>query len=152
MTDARAPAQVLLGFDVGLARVGVALGNAITGDARPLRILVRTSNPQLFSDIALVLGQWQPDALVVGRPLDEEGHAQPTTALAERFARQLAGRFGLPVALVDERYSSLAAQSEIRARARGLGGRQRARAALDGDDATAAAIILRQYLDEHANT
>ncbi|MEZ5741568.1 MAG: Holliday junction resolvase RuvX [Burkholderiaceae bacterium] len=103
----------MLGFDVGLARVGVALGNAITGDARALRILVRTSNRQLFADITSLIGQWQPDALVVGRPLTDDGRAQATTGLAERFARQLGGRFGLPVTLVDERYSSLAAQAEI---------------------------------------
>ena len=78
-----------------------------------------------------------------GRPLHPDGAAHEVTARAERFARQLEGRFGLPVSLVDERYSSVAAQARLRAQGRGARGR-----AAQGDDAMAAAIILEQYLSE----
>ena len=80
---------------------------------------------------------------MVGRPLHPDGAVHEVTARAERFARQLEGRFGLPVSLVDERYSSVAAQARLRTQGRAARGR-----AAQGDDAMAAAIILEQYLSE----
>lgn len=143
--DSRPSARTLLGFDYGRARIGVALGNDLAGTAEPLEIIAYRSNAQLFDRIGAIIAEWQPDLLIVGRPLAEDGQEQPASRLAERFARRLAGRFGLEVARVDERYSSLAAQSELREHA----GWHRKRRGGGGDDAVAAAIILRQYLDEH---
>ena len=88
---------------------------------------------------------------MVGRPLHPDGTSHEVTALAERFARRLEGRFGLPVFLVDERYSSVAAQERMRDEDDEhvtRGGRRRKGGASQGDDATAAAIILEQYLSE----
>ena len=88
---------------------------------------------------------------MVGRPLHPDGTPHEVTALAERFARRLEGRFGLPVFLVDERYSSVAAQERMRDEDDEhvtRGGRRRKGGAAQGDDATAAAIILEQYLSE----
>lgn len=127
--------ETLLAFDFGTRRIGVAVGNSLTGGARPLEVIEEPVVDRRFERIRRVLQDWAPQRLVVGRPTLEDGTPGPTTALAERFARQLHGRFGLPVDMVDERFSSLEAQSEL--------GRNAV------DDAQAAAIILRQYLDEH---
>lgn len=138
-----APAHVLLAFDFGEKRIGVATGNTLTGAAQPLGTVAETTTDGRFARIGALIREWQPARLVVGRPLHPDGAAHEVTARAERFARQLEGRFGLPVSLVDERYSSVAAQARLRAQGRGACGR-----AAQGDDAMAAAIILEQYLSE----
>jgi putative Holliday junction resolvase len=122
-----------LGFDYGLKRVGVATGNTVLGTAQPLRTL-QAEGDQRFALIAELVKQWQPDALVVGVPFHPDGAPHENTQRAQRFARQLQGRMGLPVHLVDERYSTVQAQSDG---ARDL-------------DAAAAAVILQQFLDQHA--
>ncbi len=134
----RAAPETLLGFDFGVRRIGVAIGNTLTGDARPLAIVEAVPVDRRFERIAALLRDWQPQRLVVGRPLDEDGSATETTRLADRFANQLNGRFGLPVERVDERFSSREAQAIIAS----AGGR-----AGDDDDGVAAAVILSQYLD-----
>jgi len=128
--------RVLLGFDFGVRRIGVALGNSLTGGARPLETLEAAPIERRFARIGALLAQWRPDALVVGRPLDEDGGVTDTTRRAERFANQLRGRFGLPVHRVDERFSSREAQAIIAS-----GDRRSSR-----EDAVAAAVILTQYL------
>lgn len=138
-----APAHVLLAFDFGEKRIGVATGNTLTGAAQPLGTVAETTADGRFARIGALIREWQPARLVVGRPLHPDGAAHEVTARAERFARQLEGRFGLPVSLVDERYSSVAAQARLRAQGCGARGR-----AAQGDDAMAAAIILEQYLSE----
>lgn len=117
--------RLLLAFDFGARRVGVAVGNSITRDARPLAIIDAQGDAR-WHRIEALLADWRPHELVVGIPRHPDGAAHEMTARCERFARQLEGRFGLPVARVDERYSSTAV----------AGGR---------DDA-AAAVILQQYL------
>jgi putative Holliday junction resolvase len=135
----RGPAapETLLGFDFGVRRIGVALGNTLTGDARPLAILEAVPADRRFERIAALLREWGPTRLVVGRPLDEDGSVTETTRLADRFANQLHGRFGLPIERVDERFSSREAQAIIAS----AGRRQK------DDDGVAAAVILSQYLD-----
>lgn len=128
--------RTLLAFDFGELRIGVAVGNTLTGAARPLDTIASVPVRDRFATIGRLIAQWEPDALVVGRPLQVDSEPIRMTALAERFARQLSGRFGLPVHAVDERFSSAQAEDEG---ARG--------AAID---AQAAAIILRQYMDEDA--
>lgn len=137
--------QTFIAFDHGRLRIGVAIGNTFTGTARPLQILKVASTIQTFTQISSLLEQWRPDALVVGRPLRDDGQSQPATLAAEKFARQLEGRFRLPVALVDERFSTLAARSRMREdRAE-----NRLQAKIqDGDDSYAASIVLEQYLAE----
>lgn len=138
-----------MAFDVGERHVGVALGNTVSRQARALEVIGRSTNAALFARLAVLIRQWQPQALVVGRPLTADGAVQPATAMADRFARRLEGRYGLPVHRVDERYSSVAAQSWRREHGRGQGGAQRRRQAWHTDDALAAAIILQQYLDSN---
>lgn len=140
MTAARrgaAAPETLLGFDFGVRRIGVALGNTLTGDARALAIVDAVPVDRRFERIAALLREWGPARLVVGRPLDEDGSVTETTRRADRFANQLHGRFGLPVERVDERFSSREAQAIIAS----AGGRPQ------DEDGVAAAVILSQYLD-----
>jgi putative Holliday junction resolvase len=119
----------LMAFDFGTWRIGVALGNTLTGTAQPLRTVVGDAETR-FRTIEQLVAEWQPDALVVGVPFHPDGSAHENTRRARRFARQLHGRFKLPVHEVDERYSTTEA---IALAARDL-------------DAASAAIILEQFL------
>jgi putative Holliday junction resolvase len=150
-------ARTILAFDYGARRIGVAVGNTITRTARPLLTVSEEVVARRFGRIGELLDEWHPDALVVGRPVHPDGTPHEVTVAAERFARQLNGRFGLPVALVDERYSTVEARgrrgSGKDAAQRAAGGRPSAaalgagsREALADDDAGAAAVILEQYL------
>ncbi|HVK31273.1 MAG TPA: Holliday junction resolvase RuvX [Burkholderiaceae bacterium] len=123
------PPQSFLSFDFGTRRVGVASGNALTRTATPLTTVAAEGDAR-FDAIGRLIREWQPDALVVGVPRHPDGAPHDNTRRAERFARQLAGRFGLPVHEVDERYTTTEAHA--------LG-------AADAD-AAAAALILEQYL------
>ena len=118
-----------LAFDFGTRRVGVASGNTLLGQASGLKTIAAVGDAR-FAAIAELIAQWRPDALVVGVPFHPDGAEHENTRRARRFARQLQGRYGLPVHEVDERYSTTAALSE---------------GARDAD-AAAAAIILNQYL------
>ncbi len=118
-----------LAFDFGLKRVGVAAGNSVTRQATPLRTVAAEGDAR-FAAIGRLIDEWRPDALIVGVPVHPDGAPHDNTRRAQRFARQLHGRFGLPVHEVDERYSTTEA---VAAGARDL-------------DAASAAIILDQYL------
>lgn len=120
-----------LAFDFGLRRVGVATGNTLLGRARPLKTL-RTEGEARFAAIAALIAEWQPDALVVGVPFHPDGASHDNTERARRFARQLHGRFRLPVHEVDERWTTTAA----------------AEAGASDLDAAAAALILDQFLGD----
>jgi putative Holliday junction resolvase len=125
--------RTLLAFDYGVARIGVALGNTILGNARPLEIINSPEKAKRFARIEELVVQWQPQAIVVGLPLTPDGGEQIASRQARRFANQLIGRLGLPVYLVDERDSSLEAQAVV---------------GNAPDDAVAAAIILQRYFDD----
>ena len=129
MTDVPAAQQSFLSLDFGLKRTGVAVGNRLLKTAQPQQT-IRAEGDARFAQIAKCLQEWQPDALVVGVPYHPDGAAHENTERARRFARQLRGRFRLPVYEVDERYSTTEAQ------ARGAGDL----------DAESACIILEQFL------
>lgn len=125
--------QSFLAFDFGTRRVGAASGNTVLGRAQPLRTLEAVGTARMQA-IARLVDEWRPDALVVGVPVHPDGAPHENTARARRFARQLHGRFGLPVHEVDERWTTTEALAD--------GARD--------VDAAAAAIILDQYLRELA--
>lgn len=139
-----ADAGTVLAFDFGTKRIGVAVGESMIGLAHPLAQIVGEETEPRFAAIAKVIAEWQPRRLVVGLPLTEEGASQESTRRAQRFARQLEGRFGLPVSFVDERYSSVDAEAGMReAGARKAINEKRV-------DSAAAQLILQQYFHEHA--
>ena len=125
--------QSFLAFDFGTRRTGVATGNALLRRAQPLKTLTQVGDAR-FAAIDGLIREWQPDALVVGVPFHPDGAEHDNTRRARRFARQLHGRFGLPVHEVDERYTTVEALSQ---------------GAPDAD-AAAAALILEQFLNHHA--
>ena len=129
--------ETVMAFDFGIKRVGVAIGESRLGTGRPLMTIKQEANDARFAAIAQLITQWQPQRLVVGRPLNDDGSAHELTARCERFAKQLSGRFRLPVSLADERYSSLAADDALRVR-----GQSDWRARKESLDAEAARIIL----------
>lgn len=131
--------QTVLAFDFGTRRIGVAVGEALIGSARPLVTIDAEDNATRFAAIAKLIGAWQPQQLVVGLALSMNGDGHEMTQRCRRFAQQLEGRFHLPVALVDERLSS--ADAESRLAAQGQGWKQRK----EKLDAEAAAIILQDY-------
>jgi putative holliday junction resolvase len=139
------PPATVLGFDFGTRRVGVALGNTLTRSARPLTTIDEQRSEPRFAAIAALIAEWQPDLLVVGVPVHADGTPHAMTERAQRFARQLHGRFGVEVALADERYTTQAAQSVLD-EAGGSGRRGRAER-----DQVAAQLILQGWLDERAD-
>ena len=123
--------ETLLGFDFGLKRIGVAVGNSLLRQAQPLTIISAATNDGKFSAIAALIAQWQPKRCIVGLPLHPDGAEHEMTIRCRRFANQLHGRFGVVPVLVDERYSSA-----VLPQARG-----------EPVDDRSAAIILQQYFD-----
>jgi putative holliday junction resolvase len=103
----------LLAFDFGEKRTGVAVGNTISRTAQPLTTIRGEQNEQRFASIAALIREWQPAALVVGLPCNDDGTPHEMTRLCRRFAQRLKGRFNLPTILVDERYTSAAASSQL---------------------------------------
>jgi putative holliday junction resolvase len=124
--------SLFLAFDFGTKRIGVATGNSVTHTATALTTLAHLGSEARFAAIAELVASWQPSALVVGVPRHPDGAPHDNTRRAERFARQLQGRFGLPVHEVDERYSTVAAI---------------ATGAADVD-ATSAMVILEQFFNQ----
>jgi putative Holliday junction resolvase len=118
-----------LAFDFGTQRVGVAAGNTVTHTAQALRTVAAEGEAR-FDAIARLVDEWRPVALVVGVPFHPDGAEHDNTHRARRFARQLHGRFHLPVHEVDERYTTTEARADGSADV----------------DAASAAIILEQYL------
>src|SRR5262245_42055920 len=98
--------RVVLGFDFGTRRIGVALGNSITRRARPLQVIAAEATAARWNAITALVEEWHPAEIVVGLPRHPDGAEHEMTKRSQRFGRQLAGRYGLPVAFVDERYSS----------------------------------------------
>lgn len=137
------PAQggTVLAFDFGLKRIGVAIGETLLGQANPLTTLDAETNEARFAAIGRLIEEWRPALLVVGVPFSLEGAEHEMTARCRRFANQLHGRFGLPVALADERLTSIAADAELREA--GLGWKARKSRV----DAVAAQHILQDYFD-----
>ena len=127
--------EIVFGFDFGVKRIGIAMGNTLTGQAQPLTVIKAIDNATRFQVIGDLINEWKPARLIVGEPRHPDGAEHDMTLRSRRFANQLHGRFDLPVELVDERYSSAVIPQK-----RG-----------EVIDAKAAAIILQQYFDDHAN-
>ncbi|MDO8298539.1 Holliday junction resolvase RuvX [Lacisediminimonas sp.] len=128
--------KTCLAFDFGLKRIGVAVGNTVVRQAQPLLIIDEATNDGKFRAIAKLVQDWQPGVCVVGLPRYPDGAEHEMTIRCRRFANQLHGRFGLETVLVDERFSSA-----VLPQRRG-----------ERIDAQAAAVILQQYFDEHAQS
>ena len=138
----RADEGTVLAFDFGTRKIGVAIGNTLLRVAHPLTTITGEAKAPQFAAIGALVAEWRPHALVVGRPVHVDGTEHDMTARAERFARSLEGRFGLSVIRVDERFTTRAAESNLRAA--GVRGAARTGAR----DAVAAQLILQAWLDD----
>lgn len=135
-------AEIVLAFDFGLKRVGVAVGETLVGTSRPLSA-ISVPTAQVWEAISSLVDEWAPSRLIVGRPTHPDGTPHAMTARCERFARQLGARFRKPVELVDERYSSVEAETR-------LGAKRVKKSRKDGTlDSEAAAILLERYFESH---
>ena len=135
--------RLLLGFDYGTKQIGVAVGQVITGQARELCVLKAQNGVPDWQQIEALMREWQPDALVVGLPLNMDGTPSDMSARAEKFARRLNGRFNLPVHTHDERLTTFEAKGERLRQGQRGGYRDRP------VDALAAALLLEGWLSDH---
>ena len=134
----------VLAFDFGVKRVGVAVGDASLRIAHPLITIAVLGREQRLGQIDALIAEWQPVALVVGLPTHVDGSEHELTQRARRFARDLEHRCQLPVVLVDERFTTLAAAEALTA----AGVNTRKQKPLR--DQVAAQIILQAYFDQPA--
>ena len=141
MTQGMPDRGTVLAFDFGEKRIGVAVADVAVGIAHPLETIHAEDNKVRFAAIAALIAEWQPKQLIVGEPHHADGGAHEIARLARRFAQRLEGRFGLPVALVDESFSSVTAESRLHEQ--GVHG-GKLKASLD---AAAAAEILGTWLE-----
>ena len=126
--------KTVMAFDYGTRRVGVAIGNSVAQMGQALKTISQANMDVRFQELAALLKEWQPDQLVVGLPVHPDGTPHEMTAKTKRFGNQLHGRFQLPVAWVDERYSSVVLEGDDKMR--------------DNLDSHSAVLILEQYFAE----
>ena len=139
MPESGASIKSVLGFDFGMRRIGVAIGQTITSTARPLDVLPALNGAPNWEDVSRLIEEWKPQALVVGQPLAMDGSSSDITKAAKRFGNRLNGRYHLPVYSMDERLSSREAESMQRD----------GEAQTQSIDSIAAAIILQSWLEEY---
>ncbi|MAB99697.1 MULTISPECIES: Holliday junction resolvase RuvX [Pseudomonas] len=137
------PLRLLLGFDYGTKQIGVAVGQPITGQARELCVLKAQNGVPDWQKVEALIREWQPDAIVVGLPLNMDGSPSDMSERAEKFGRRLNGRFNLPVHTHDERLTTYAAKGERLQQGQNSGYRERP------VDALAAALVLEGWMQAH---
>jgi putative Holliday junction resolvase len=142
ITTNKAP-QTLLGFDFGTKSIGVATGQMITATAQPIDAIKANDGIPNWDTVEKVIKEWQPDLVVVGLPLNMDGSEQAITQRAKKFANRLNGRFGVKIALQDERLTTASAKEFIFER----GGFK----ALDKGkiDSVSAALILESWMESY---
>jgi putative holliday junction resolvase len=138
---ANAASGTVLGFDFGGRRIGVAVGEHLMKLAHPLLTIDTEDKQSRFAAIDKLIAEWRPTGIVVGLPLAVDGSEHEMTRRARRFGRKLEAHYGIAVKLIDERYSSAAAEMQLREQGVDL---RRDKAAID---AAAAQIILQEYFD-----
>lgn len=129
------PPQTLLGFDFGKKKTGVAVGQALTCTASPLTTLHSRQGKQDWLSIGRLIEEWKPDGLVVGIPYHMDGSEQTMTLAAQKFCRQLEGRYHLPVYEAEERLTSCAAEQDAGKHSKDI-------------DKLAAQLILQDWLQQ----
>lgn len=134
--------NIILGFDFGLANIGVAVGQTITQSAKPLAVLKAKQGVPNWDDIKQFIVEWGIDVLVVGLPLNMDGTEQSITHKARAFGEQLQSRFHLPIYFSDERLTTIAAKDKIHTTVTG-------RARFERADSVSAQLIVESWIAEH---
>jgi len=138
--------RIVLAFDFGKRRIGVACGDTLSQTARPLVVVANSAAGPQWDVVASLVREWQPSLIVVGLPYNVDDTENVMTVAARAFADEVATRCRLPVSLVDERYSSLEAESRLKAE-RQSGSRKRRVAKVDVDAAAACVILERWFIE-----
>ena len=134
--------STILAFDFGLRRIGVAVGQDITGTASPLGVVANRDNGVDHQALAALIKEWRPTGLVVGMPTHADGSPSDMQKPVEAFIEDLR-RYELSIDTVDERYTSVAAEQALKeARAAGT----RGRISKEMIDSAAAVFIAERYL------
>lgn len=136
----RTPPLIVLGFDWGTQKIGVAVGQSVTATATPLAPLGANQGIPDWTEVKQVVDRWQPDLLIVGIPLNMDGSESDSSRLARKFGRRLAGRFSIPWMGMDERLSTFEVRQEAR-----LAGVQP-----PSIDSLAAKVIVESWLREQS--
>ena len=131
----------LIGFDFGTRRIGVAVGETATRIASPLGAIEGEANEARFEAIGRIVREWHPTGFIVGRPRHSDGREHEVARLAEKYARRLEARYGVPVSFVDETLTSAEAEASLRETRSGAGAKGHV-------DALAATLILQSFLDD----
>ena len=134
--------EIIIGFDFGERRIGIATGQTISRSANPLTTLKAIDNHPDWIGIEKLLAEWKPNALVVGMPAHLDGSASDMCKKIERFCRQLEGRYHLPVHRINESLTSFEAEQFLRGKNKST---QHSKQEIDR---IAAAIILQSWLDQ----
>ncbi len=133
--------NTILGFDFGLKRIGVAVGQMITHSANPLTVLQARNGVPNWNDIKKLIIEWGVDALIVGLPLNMDGTEQPITQRAKEFGEQLKTHFALPIYFVDERLTTVAARDIMHTQSD-------KRKRFDRADSMSAMLIVESWMKE----
>ena len=144
-TPSPPPAETVVAFDFGLRRIGVAVGQQVTGSASPLGVVQNADSGPDWDHVERIIGEWRPARLIVGMPWHADGSPSDMSRLVEKFIEALR-RFGLPVAAVDERHTSAEAESALKAR-RAAG--QTGRIHKERIDCAAAVLIAERWLEQN---
>lgn len=132
------PEGVMIGFDFGLKRIGVAIGQTLTQTATPEAIVNSRDGVPDWEHITLLFEQWQPNAIIVGLPMRLDGSEQALTQPARKFGQRLSGRYHRPVYFIEEQLSSIEAENRQK--------QQKSRQKNQKIDDHAAQIILENWL------
>jgi len=145
MSPAMPESETVMAFDFGEKRIGVAIGETLLASARALTTIEAEASDQKFAAIGKLVDEWRPARLIVGLPAHADREApHEFAARCERFARQLEGRYRLPVEFIDERFTSALAETRL------SGDKRKNKLRLDAE---AAAIILQAWFNQrHAIT
>ena len=135
--------QTLMGFDFGTQRIGIATGQRLTESANPLDPIKAKDGIPNWDNLQRIIDEWQPDAFVVGLPLNMDGTASDMSNRAAKFARRLEGRFHRPAYTQDERLTSYEAKGMVIEQG---GDRDFGANSVDG---LAAQLILQSWMNEH---
>lgn len=136
--------KTILGFDFGFKRIGVAVGQAITGSASPLTILAANRGVPDWRNVQKLIEEWGAEALIVGLPLNMDGTEQPVTKQAREFGAGLQKHCHMPVFFVDERLTTVAAREAMHAQFKGA-------ARFDRADSMSAKLIVESWLDSNSD-
>ena len=135
----------ILSFDFGEKRIGVAIGNSITKSSHPLETINTSKNTERYKLIELLLKTWEPVKLVIGYPLNDDGTLSKMSLLAKKFGMKLTNKYNIPIAMVDERFTSSEADLELKKFEKNFKKRKIV------VDQVAAMIILNSFFQNNSN-